>query len=136
MVRGRNSLKVKCRFNREFADSPDSVGFPHLSTGAVKPTHNLTDSDLKRLTVEIASEVARKLREQNVEPLSVPRLRIGPDEICKSLGIKRRTLTDWQRKRLIPFERIGPSKGRSTLLFNVADVDRALKRWRIRSVGE
>jgi excisionase family DNA binding protein len=56
--------------------------------------------------------------------------------MARLLGISRRTLSDWMRKRLIPFERIGPKKGRSTVLFDRDDVDKALKRWRVKSVGD
>ena len=90
------------------------------------------------MATEIAREVAEILKAEirnSVTPCAPP-LRIGPDEMAKRLGIKRRTLTDWQRKRLIPFERIGPAKGRSIILFDVDAVDKALKRWRVKSVGD
>jgi hypothetical protein len=73
---------------------------------------------------------------RNLETPCAPPLRIGPAEMAKRLGIKRRALTDWQRKRLIPFERIGPAKGRSIILFDGDAVDKALKCWRVKSVGD
>jgi excisionase family DNA binding protein len=63
------------------------------------------------------------------------RLRINPAEMAGLLGISKRTLSDWMRRRLIPFERIGPSRGRSIVMFDIAAVDAALKRWRIKAVG-
>ncbi len=92
----------------------------------------------KALAIEIAVEVMKLLVAQarNLSRLLVLPLRFSPEEIAEQIGIKRRTLTDWMRKRLIPFERIGPKKGRSTVLFERDDVDKALKRWRVKSVGE
>ena len=134
MGRDGNPLSVSRRFSRSRRDSdllPAS-----FASSAESVVHTLDESDLKQLALEIASEVVKKLKEQNAENPSPARLRIGPDEMCQSLGIKRRTLTDWQRRRIIPFERIGPSKGRSTILFDPPAVDKALQRWRIRSVSD
>jgi excisionase family DNA binding protein len=64
------------------------------------------------------------------------RLRVNPAEMAALLGISKRTLSDWMRRRLIPFERIGPNRGRSIVMFDVAAVDTALKRWRVKAVGD
>jgi len=64
------------------------------------------------------------------------RLRVNPAEMAGLLGISQRTLRDWMHRRLIPFERIGPSRGRSIVMFDIAAVDAALKRWRVKAVGD
>jgi excisionase family DNA binding protein len=56
---------------------------------------------------------------------------ISAEELCECLGISRRTLGDWMRKKVVPYEKIG---GR--VLFDVADVDRALRRFRIKAIGD
>lgn len=98
----------------------------------------LSESDRKALAVEIAKELAQtfgaEINEAKNPPLRM--LRIGPKEMARCLGIGRRTLSDWQRRRIIPFERIGKSRGRSTVLFDVNDVDKALRRWRTKAVGD
>lgn len=69
-------------------------------------------------------------------PPGPPPLRIGPDEMAAALGIARRTLRDYQRRRIVPFERIGPARGRSKVFYDRAAVDEALCRWRTRTVGD
>jgi len=63
-------------------------------------------------------------------------LRIGRAEMAKRIGISQRTLSNWTRKRMVPFDRIGSARGRSIVLFEIAAVNAALRRWRYRSVGE
>ena len=100
--------------------------------------YRLTESDCEALADKTTDRVVKRLMAEihNLSRLYVPPLRVGPDEMARLLGISRRTLSDWMRKRLIPFERIGPKKGRSTVLFDRDDVDKALKRWRVKSVGD
>ena len=46
-------------------------------------------------------------------------------------GVSRRCLSNWQRKRVIPFRRVG-----RTVLFSVADITAALDKFRVAAVGE
>ena len=71
-------------------------------------------------------------------PLSAParlhlggRMKISPKELCESLGISRRTLSNWQRRHVIPYYKIG-----RRCLFDVAEVEHALRRFRYIAVGE
>jgi len=109
-----------------------------LTATTIARHRRLPRSDSATLAAEIAGEVVRRIRaeDSNGGNRNLESLRVGPEEMAAMLGIKRRTLTEWQRRRLIPFERIGPPRGRSIVLFEPAAVDRALRRWRVRSVGD
>jgi len=56
---------------------------------------------------------------------------LRPDEAAKLLGISRRCLSNWQKRRVIAFYRIG-----RTVIFKRADIEAALSRFRINAVGE
>ncbi|HVM60847.1 MAG TPA: excisionase family DNA-binding protein [Verrucomicrobiae bacterium] len=58
-------------------------------------------------------------------------MKISPNELCETLGISRRTLNNWQHRRVVPFYRIG-----RRVLFDLAEVDEALKRYRCIAIGE
>jgi excisionase family DNA binding protein len=62
---------------------------------------------------------------------ALPRLYLRPDEAARVIGISRRTLSEWQSSRVIGFRRIG-----RTVLFSIADIQRAIDRYRIAPVGE
>jgi excisionase family DNA binding protein len=71
-------------------------------------------------------------------PLTAParlrfggRMKISPTEVCESLGISRRTLANWQRRHVIPYYKVG-----RRILFDVAEVEHALRRFRCIAVGE
>ena len=51
---------------------------------------------------------------------------------ARYLGIAPRTLTDWQNKRIVPVHHLG----RRCVLFRVADLDAAMKRFRVGAIGE
>ena len=53
------------------------------------------------------------------------------DEAAKYLGISPRTLSDWQKKRLVPF--IKPA--RKCTIFKREALDRAMARLTVQSVG-
>ena len=53
-------------------------------------------------------------------------------EAAAYLSIAVRTLSDWQRRGIVPHFK--PS--RKVCLFAVADLDRAMRRFRIQAVGE
>ena len=54
------------------------------------------------------------------------------NEAAQYLGVAPRTLSDWQRRRMIPFIRAG----RKCVLFRADDLDKALGRYRVAAVGE
>ena len=53
-------------------------------------------------------------------------------EAAKYLGISLRTLSNFQRRGIIPYVRIG----HRLTLFRIPDLDRAMKRFTIRAMGE
>ena len=54
------------------------------------------------------------------------------EEAAKYLNISLRTLTDWQRRHLVPFAKIS----HKVCLFKTADLDRAIERLTLRAVGD
>ena len=71
-------------------------------------------------------------------PLTAParlrfggRMKITAKELCLGIGISRRTLDRWCRSHAIPYYRIG-----GNFLFDVAEVEHALRRYRYIAVGE
>ena len=67
-----------------------------------------------------------KLEQPNPEPL-----RVNIKELAKRLGKSERTLAEWKRLHIIPFEKIGRN-----LMFDVAAVDAALKKYRRNAAGD
>jgi excisionase family DNA binding protein len=61
--------------------------------------------------------------------VAAPYLR--PAEATKLLPVSRRTLSNWQRRHVIPFYRIN-----RTILFKRTDIEAALERFRVNAVGE
>lgn len=121
--------RLRERAGRDYPVSPylpDELAGPDRPAIPVNPF-------MIRYTVAKIELIYEQLQRRKLQS---PALRIGPAEMARRIGISPRTLRDWQRKRLIPFERIGPSRGRSIVLFDVAAVDQALKRWRVKSVGD
>lgn len=57
---------------------------------------------------------------------------IRPDEAAKRCSVSTRTIRDWQRRGIIPFYK--PS--RKITLFAIADIDKAMNRFRVNSIGE
>jgi excisionase family DNA binding protein len=56
---------------------------------------------------------------------------LRPNDAVKVLPISRRTLSNWQRRRLLPFYKIGRA-----VMFKRADLEHALDRFRVAAVGE
>jgi excisionase family DNA binding protein len=54
-----------------------------------------------------------------------------PAEATKLLPVSRRTLSNWQARRVIPFYRVG-----RTVMFKRTDIESALERFRVAAVGE
>ena len=53
------------------------------------------------------------------------------DQAAKYLGVSSRTLSDWQRRRIIPYVKMG----RKCVLFRREDLVRAMEKFIVRSVG-
>jgi excisionase family DNA binding protein len=56
---------------------------------------------------------------------------LRPTEATKLLPVSRRTLSNWQRRHVIPFYKIG-----RTVVFKRGDIESALERFRVAAVGE
>ncbi len=75
------------------------------------------------------------MSEQSGRSASMDDMQIGymrKDAAAKYLGISIRTLTTWQRKKIVPYIKMS----HRICLFRKVDLDRALARYRIRSAGE
>ena len=55
---------------------------------------------------------------------------LRPDGVCRYARISRRTLSDWQARRIIPFIKVSPK----CVLFRKSDIDRALSRFEVSAV--
>ncbi len=53
------------------------------------------------------------------------------EQAARYLGIGLRTLGELQRRRVIPFSRMGPR----CVLFKLSDLDAAVAQWRVDSIG-
>ena len=53
------------------------------------------------------------------------------DEAAKYLGVSPRTVSDWQRRRIIPHTKVA----RKCVLFKRADLDRAMDKFTVRAMG-
>lgn len=56
---------------------------------------------------------------------------LRPDEAAELLGVSRRTLSNFQRRHLIGFSKLG-----RVVVFRRADIEAALQRFRVAAVGE
>ena len=54
------------------------------------------------------------------------------EQAAEYLNISIRTLSDWMRRRIVPFSKIS----HRICLFRITDLDRAMDRFRVRAVGE
>lgn len=52
-------------------------------------------------------------------------------EAAEYLSVSERTISDWQRRRIIPFIKTG----RRCVMFRKADLDAAMDRFEVRAVG-
>lgn len=55
---------------------------------------------------------------------------LRPDGVCRYARISRRTLSDWQARRVIPFLKVSPK----CVLFRKRDIDQALSRFEVAAV--
>ncbi len=57
---------------------------------------------------------------------------LRPNETAERCSVSERTIRDWQRRGILPYYK--PS--RRVTLFAVADIDKAMARFRVAGVGE
>ena len=55
---------------------------------------------------------------------------LRPDGVCRYARISRRTLSDWQARRIIPFIKVSSK----CVLFRKSDIDKALSRFEVAAV--
>ena len=88
------------------------------------------DNTTAVVNVETADQIgATTHRIKSTRSSDSPYLR--PDQVIKLLPISRRCLSNWQRRHLIPFHRIG-----RTIIFKRTDIESALERYRVAASGE
>ena len=61
----------------------------------------------------------------------LPLLYLRPRDALEMLPVSRRTLSNWQRRRVIPFYRVG-----RVILFKPCDIEEALERFCVAAIGE
>jgi len=66
-----------------------------------------------------------------VTPTSLALLYLRADQVIHVLPVSRRTLSNWQSRRLIKFYRVG-----RTILFKRADIEACLERFAVNPIGE
>jgi excisionase family DNA binding protein len=66
-----------------------------------------------------------------VTPKTVALAYLRAHQVLELLPISRRCLGNWQRRRVIPFYRIG-----RTVMFKRTDVEAALERFRVSEIGD
>jgi excisionase family DNA binding protein len=57
---------------------------------------------------------------------------LRPDQAAQLLSVSKRTLSAWQKARIVPFVKIG----RKCVLFRRSDLDKAMTRFSVRALGE
>jgi excisionase family DNA binding protein len=66
------------------------------------------------------------------QPLNrINRLYYRPAEAAKMIGVCRRTLHEWQIRRIIPFRKVGRA-----VLFSAADIQAALDKFTVKAVTD
>ena len=55
----------------------------------------------------------------------------GQGEASKYARVSRRTISDWQSRRVIPFIKVG----RKLVLFRKSDIDSALNKFQVSAIG-
>ncbi len=86
-----------------------------------------TRSSTPREAGVVASQIVSTSPSKNIVPLRYLR----PAQVVSEFSVSRRTLSNWQRRRILSFSKIG-----RTVLFRRADVEAALDRFRVSAVGE
>ncbi len=57
---------------------------------------------------------------------------LRPDQAAQLLSVSKRTLSAWQKARIVPYTKIG----RKCVLFKRTDLDAAMTRFSVRAIGE
>lgn len=57
---------------------------------------------------------------------------LRPDQTAERCSVSERTIRDWQRRGILPYFK--PT--RKVTLFSVADIDKALRKFRVQAVGD
>lgn len=70
---------------------------------------------------------SRKAKERAIPPT----LFLRKGQAAEAMGIGRRTLNDWMRRKIIPYRKIG-----KIVLFSAEDLKTALDGFRHRAIGE
>jgi excisionase family DNA binding protein len=76
------------------------------------------------LTADVATTPA------TITPAAVALMYLRADQVISVLPVSRRTLSNWQARRLIKFYRVG-----RTILFKRADIEAALEKFAVMPVG-
>ncbi len=66
-----------------------------------------------------------------ITPASFALLYLRADQVIQVLPISRRTLSNWQARRVLPVYKVG-----RTVMFKRTDIEAALERFKIAAVGE
>lgn len=69
--------------------------------------------------------------EAAVTPATVAQLYLRAEQVIQILPVSRRTISNWQARRLIRFYRVG-----RTVLFKRADIEAAVERFAIAAIGQ
>ncbi|NCC53100.1 MAG: DNA-binding protein [Spartobacteria bacterium] len=91
---------------------------PKVNTGGYRPTRTNRDTN------ERGSKMSKETQTEQGY--------LRPVGAARYLGISTRCLSEWQRKRLIPYVKAG----RKCVLFKKSDLDTALARLRVAAIGE
>lgn len=70
------------------------------------------------------------MQKQKVKTVEEQSEYMRPAQVIRYTPISRRTLSDWQSKRIIPFLKIS----RKCVLFRKSDIDKALSRFEVSAV--
>jgi hypothetical protein len=83
------------------------------------------------MAMKVSGELDRE--ERGVEGgAAVRRGYLRKSEAARYLGIAERTLSAWMTRRLVPYVKVS----HRVVMFRIADLDRAMERFRVKAVGE
>ena len=113
--------------SHEIAVEQKSDGSMHLAIPAALATSSRQILTALLTALNNSAEFGSPI---SVRVSEIPRMRISKSELAERLGISPRTIDHWKDLHIIPYEKIG-----RVILFDVAAVDGALKRFRRLEVG-
>jgi excisionase family DNA binding protein len=79
----------------------------------------------------VTHELTSPRTSETITPAVVALMYLRADQVISVLPVSRRTLSNWQARRLIKFYRVG-----RTILFKRADIEAALEKFAVIPVGE